>query len=67
MQLDLPVIALLLVIVGALNWGTVALLNIDLVKYIPNANVEKVIKLVIGAAAVYILFAKMNNRVSIIA
>ena len=65
MQFDLPLIALLLVIVGALNWGTIALLNLDLVKLVKNEQIEKVIKLAVAAAAVYVLFAKVNGRVII--
>lgn len=63
MQFNLPFIALLLVVIGAINWGTISLLNMDLVKLVKNEQIEKIVKILVGAAGVYILFAQLNNRV----
>lgn len=45
----------ILVIVGALNWGLVGLLNLDLVSYVFGAMTltSKIIYTVIGASALY--------------
>lgn len=63
MNLDLNVIALLLVIVGALNWGTVALFNLDLVKIVGNETIEKVIKIAVAGAAVLVLLPLLNDKI----
>jgi uncharacterized membrane protein YuzA (DUF378 family) len=49
-------IALILVIVGALNWGLVGLLNFDLVAAIFGAMtvLSRVVYTLVGIAAVYI-------------
>lgn len=50
------IIALILVIVGALNWGLVGLLSFDLVAAIFGAmtTLSRVIYTLVGIAAVYI-------------
>jgi uncharacterized membrane protein YuzA (DUF378 family) len=49
-------IALILVIVGALNWGLVGLLNLDLVAAIFGAMsaLSRIVYILVGIAAVYI-------------
>ena len=48
-------IALLLVVVGALNWGLVGLLGMDLVAKIfgDMTSISKVVYIVVGLAGVY--------------
>lgn len=63
MKSVLDVIALVLVIIGGLNWGLVGLLNFDLVAAIFGvmSTVSKVVYTVVGVAALYtiwILFKK---------
>jgi uncharacterized membrane protein YuzA (DUF378 family) len=49
-------IALILVIVGALNWGLVGLLNLDLVAAIFGVSsvLSRIVYTLVGIAAVYI-------------
>jgi uncharacterized membrane protein YuzA (DUF378 family) len=48
-------IVLIVVMVGAINWGLVAGLNFDLVEAITpgNPDIEKIIKIVVGIAGLY--------------
>lgn len=50
-------VAFTLVIVGALNWGLVALLNFNLVTTLFGgfAGVERVIYILVGLSAVYLV------------
>jgi len=51
----LNLIIVVIVIVGAVNWGAVAGLNMDLVKLITpgHADIERYIKIAVGLAGVY--------------
>ena len=51
----LNLIVAIIVIVGAVNWGAVAGLNIDLVKMITpgHADFERYIKIAVGLAGIY--------------
>ena len=51
-------IALVLVIIGGLNWGLVGLLDIDLVALIFGAGslLAKVVYVVVGLAALYTIY-----------
>lgn len=52
-------LALVLVIVGALNWGLVGLLNFDLIALLfggENAFLSKVIYSLVGLAGAYMLY-----------
>jgi len=53
----LDVIALILVIVGGLNWGLVGVFDLNLVNKILGSVelIEKVVYIVVGVAAVYAL------------
>lgn len=54
-----------LVILGALNWGIIGVLGVNLVNTFLGGSpvVEKVVYILIGASAVYdILVAKEGNR-----
>ena len=52
----LKIIAILLVIVGGLNWGLVGLLNFDLVAAIFGAmsSLSKIVYTLVGLAAIYV-------------
>lgn len=51
-------IALLLVIIGGLNWGLVGLFNLDLVAAIFGAGsiISRIIYILVGLAAVYMIY-----------
>ncbi len=57
-------LALLLVLVGALNWGLVGLANFDLVKEFFGQweMVRKAIYLTIGAAALWVAFTQVAGE-----
>ena len=49
-------ISLVLVIIGALNWGSVALFGLDVVAYVfggPDAMISRVIYTLVGLSAVW--------------
>lgn len=51
-------VATILVIVGAVNWGLVGLLNLDLVALIfgMGSALAKVVYVLVGIAGVYVIF-----------
>lgn len=51
-------IALVLVIVGGLNWGLVGLFNIDLVELIFGSIpiLQRIVYIVVGLAAIYLIY-----------
>jgi uncharacterized membrane protein YuzA (DUF378 family) len=51
-------IALLLVIIGGLNWGLIGLFNLDLVQLIFGSIeiLQRIIYIVVGLAAVYLIY-----------
>lgn len=56
-------VTFLLVIVGALNWGLVGLLNFNLVKTVLGSwpTVETLVYVLVGASAVYLLATHKND------
>jgi uncharacterized membrane protein YuzA (DUF378 family)/vacuolar-type H+-ATPase subunit H len=53
----------ILVIAGAINWGLIAFQNTDLVKsLVGTSQIEKYIKLAIGAAGLYYAYMIYNNE-----
>lgn len=59
----LHVIAFLLVVIGALNWGLVGLFNLNLVATVLGsvAGLEKLVYVLVGASAVYILVTHKDD------
>jgi len=57
-------IALILVIVGGLNWGLVDLFNFDLVAAIFGAGstLSKIVYILVGLAALYMIYFAMKDR-----
>ena len=57
-MLTLAAIALILVIIGALNWGFVGVMNYNLVSALfgENSKASKVIYALVGIAGVYSIF-----------
>lgn len=51
------IIALILVIIGGLNWGLVGLFNFNLVAAIfgSNSGITKIIYILVGLAAIYLI------------
>jgi len=54
----LNIIALILLIIGGLNWGLVGLFNFDLVQFIfGGTGIDRLVYIVVGLAAVWKIFA----------
>jgi uncharacterized membrane protein YuzA (DUF378 family) len=62
--MTLEKIAMFLVIVGALNWGLVGALNLNLVEKLTgdNASVTKILYIVVGVAALYVALKKLAGK-----
>ena len=56
-------LALILVVVGALNWGLVGLFQFDLVFYLFSSvyTVAKIIYIVVGVAGLYLLISMLGK------
>ncbi|MBU0535413.1 MAG: DUF378 domain-containing protein [Nanoarchaeota archaeon] len=57
-------IALVLVIVGGLNWGLVGLLNLDLVQTILGSIpiLAKIVYVLVGVSALYMVYFAYQNK-----
>ena len=57
-------VAVLLLVVGGINWGLVGLLNFDLVATIFGAMsiISRVVYVVVGLSAVYVLAVKYSEK-----
>jgi len=60
----LNTIAVVLVIIGGLNWGLVGIFNYDVVAAIFGAmtTITRVIYILVGLSALYMLFAKVGKK-----
>lgn len=58
-------LALILVIIGALNWGLIGLLNFDLVAAIfgENTLLSRIVYSLVGLAGLYSISFLMGNRI----
>lgn len=56
-------IALVLVIIGGLNWGLVGLFDLDLVELILGSIeiLQRIVYIVVGLAAVYLIYFAMKK------
>lgn len=63
MQILLNKLVMVVVIVGALNWGLIALNKFDLVTAITpgNPDIERIIKGVVGACALYYAYLQYQD------
>lgn len=54
----------LIVIIGAINWGMVAGMNMDLVKMaaMGNGNIERYVKIAVGLAGVYYAYLIISEK-----
>lgn len=60
---NLHMVTFILVVVGALNWGLVGLLNFNLVNAILGSwpTVENLVYILVGLSAVYLLVTHMSD------
>ncbi len=59
----LHMLAFILLFVGGLNWGLIALFNLNLVNSILGSapSIEKIVYILVGASAVYIMATHMSD------
>lgn len=59
-------IALLLTIIGGLNWGLIGAFNFDLVKFLFGfiPVLVPIIQILVGIAAIYVLFVYMIKQMA---
>lgn len=56
-------IALILVIVGAINWGLVGLLNVDFVTYLLGAGtLTQIVYVLVGLAGLYMIYFATKKK-----
>ncbi len=57
-------VAMILVLIGGINWGLVGLLNLDLVALLLGSMpiVQKIVYIIIGLSAVFIIFKKFYKK-----
>jgi uncharacterized membrane protein YuzA (DUF378 family) len=57
-------IAMVLVLIGGINWGLVGLLNLDLVALLLGSMpiVQKLVYIVIGLSAAFLIFKKFYKK-----
>lgn len=57
-------VAIILVLIGGINWGLVGLLNLDLVALLLGSMpiVQKLVYIVIGLSAAFVIFKKFYKK-----
>lgn len=57
-------VAMILVLIGGINWGLVGLLNLDLVALLLGSMpiVQKLVYILVGLSAVFVIFKKFVNK-----
>lgn len=60
----LDILAMILVIIGGLNWGLVGLLNIDLVQMLLGSvpMLAKAVYVLVGLSALYVFYAQFIRK-----
>jgi uncharacterized membrane protein YuzA (DUF378 family) len=59
-------IAAVIVLVGAINWGLIGLLNINLVGGILGHFLGRLVYIVVGVAAGYLIYLKVTKKVDLL-
>lgn len=57
-------IAMILVLIGGINWGLVGLVNLDLVALLLGSMpiIQKLVYILVGLSAVFVIFKKFFNK-----
>lgn len=61
-------VAFVLVLVGALNWGLVGALNVDVVDKVTelvtkdNVNLNRAVYILVGVAALWVAYRKLSKK-----
>ncbi len=61
----LSMIAIILVIIGGINWGLVGLMNMDIIGRIIGHTLARLVFLVIGVAAGYLIYLKFMKKIDL--
>jgi uncharacterized membrane protein YuzA (DUF378 family) len=59
-------IALIIVIVGAVNWGLIGLFNLNLVGALLGHVLARLVYIVVGVAAGYLIYLKVVKKVDLL-
>jgi uncharacterized membrane protein YuzA (DUF378 family) len=63
---QLAMIAAIIVLVGGINWGLVGLFRLDLVSSIVGHTLGRLVFLVVGVAAGYLIYLKVTKKVDLL-
>ncbi|MGA2654439.1 MAG: DUF378 domain-containing protein [Gammaproteobacteria bacterium] len=57
-------VAMILVLIGGINWGLVGLLNLDLVALLLGSMpiIQKLVYILVGLSAVFVIFKKFIKK-----
>lgn len=57
-KVDIDMVAMILVLIGGLNWGLVGILNLDLVEKILGSIpiVQKIVYILVGLSALFVAY-----------
>ena len=58
----LDTVAMILVVVGALNWGLVGLLNLNVVEMVLGMSLAKIVYILVGVAGVLVLWGWYSKK-----
>jgi uncharacterized membrane protein YuzA (DUF378 family) len=62
----LAMIAAIIVLAGGINWGLVGLLRVDLVSSIVGHALGRLVFIVVGVAAAYLIYLKVTKKVDLL-
>ena len=58
----LDTVAMILVVVGALNWGLWGLLNVNIVEMVLGMSLAKIVYILVGVAGVLVLWGWYSKK-----
>lgn len=58
----LDTVAMILVVVGAINWGLVGLLNLNVVEMVLGMSLAKIVYILVGVAGVLVLWGWYSKK-----
>lgn len=58
----LDTVAMILVVIGAINWGLVGLLNLNVVEMVLGMSLAKIVYILVGVAGVLVLWGWYSKK-----
>lgn len=62
----LAMIAAIIVLAGGINWGLIGLFRLDLVSSIVGHTLGRLVFLIVGVAAGYLIYLKVTKKVDLL-